>query len=449
MGAEGLSGLTRRLEGVSRERISYSVGVTSSAAANGETSLRGLDEHCRQAVHALRASLAHLYAHVGADPSRPQEVSRQFKLDKSLTWKVSKILRSDDALDAVTLIPGAEGIARLLKAMAIAGAGEDVIEPVREAMRGFEQMVVQHAGDRATLDLYLDSMCPSASIQESRRLAYLGNSGILGIQTRARFATRFVAPNSDDPTRLDFALVTGLRDLRRLRRIATWPIYRFLNFKDDLSTAALSRSLQPLEPHGDAGHCDWLMPSWSSSPVPPLSMREVDRSVVVELVEGPVGRTGEVDLTFGYVDRGAVPRYATSNDRLGQFATGVTTPAETMLLDFYVHRSMPEVREMSIRLVTPVPGLSGDAGLVELPVTLQATPLPGSRLDGRSGGLNRRGPLAATPLVPDYQDLVDSIFRGQSWDPAEFYGLRIQIEHPPLHSTLLTSYELPEVPSRG
>jgi hypothetical protein len=420
--------------------------VTSTPVSRDQDLGIGLDEHCRSAVLGLRAALLDLYVAVGADAERPQEVSRQFKLDKSLTWKISKILRSDDALEAVALIPGAEGMGRLLKAMSAAGATEAATERVREAMRGFERMVVQHAGDRTTLDLYLDSMCPSASLQESRRLAYLGNSGILGIQTRVRFATRFITPSAADPGRLDFALVTGLRDLRRLRPIAAWPIYRFLNFKDDLSAAALSRSVEPLEPHGAAGQVDWLMPTWSSSPPPALRVREVESSIVFELVEGPVGRTGETDLTFGYVDRGAVPRFATASDRLGQFATGVTTPAETMLLDFFVHRSMPEVRDLAIRLVTPVPGLSGDAGIVDVPIVLEAIPLPGSRLDGQSGSSGQPGPLAATPLVPDYQDLVQSVFRGQSWDPADFYGLRIIVDHPPLHATILTSHELPPSP---
>ncbi len=409
--------------------------VTTTPAPSHEAIGLGLDEACRNAVLGLRGALLDLYAEVGADPERPQEVSRRFKLDKSLTWKISKVLRSDDAIDVVGLIPGGEGVSRLLNAMSAAGANETTVSRVRGAMRAFDDMVATHAGDRATLDLFLDSMHPGASMQESRRLAFLGNSGILGLQTRVRFATRLIAPSQQDPRRLDFVLVTGLRDLRRLRPIPTWPIYRFMNFKDDLSTEEFHRSIRPLESREGGGPHDWLMPSWCSQPIPALGVREADKSVIYELVEGPVGRTGEIDLTFGYIDRCAVPRFATPQDRLGQFSTGVTTPAESTLIDFFVHRSMTEMESLAARLVMQVPGFGTEAGLSTLPIQLRFTRLAG------------RPPQAATPLIEDYHKLVASIFSTHGaalgWDPSEFYGLRLIIEHPPLNATVLTSYELP------
>lgn len=396
---------------------------------------RGFNEDCRDVVLGLRAALLELYAAVGAEPDRPQEVSRRFSLDKSLTWKVSKILRSEDAIEVVPLIPGAEGLTRLLNAMTVAGASEDATGRVRAAMRDFESMVARHAGDRATLGLFLDSMRPAALVQESRRLAFLGNSGILGLQTRVRFATRLIAPNREQPSRLDFALVTGLRDLRRLRSTATWPIYRFTHFRDDLSAEAFRRTVEPLESHGDAGPNDWLMPSWCSKPIPALRVRKADESVVYELVEGPVGKTGAIDLTFGYADTRSVPRYATETDRHGKFATGLTTPTETMLIDLFVHRSMPEVQALSARLVTQIPGFGGEADLWELPVPVRFAMLA----DGPAE--------AATPLIADYHELIASICAGRRWDPKEFFGLRMVIDHPPLNSTVMASYELPAAPT--
>ncbi len=383
----------------------------------------------------LAAALRTLYAAAGADPDRPQEVSRRFALDKSLTWKISKVLRSEEGMDVVSLIPGAEGLALLLSAMTAAGADEAATARVRSAMRDFESMVARHAGDRATLGLFLDSMRPSALMQESRRLAYLGNSGILGLQSRVRFATRFIAPNREQPSRLDFALVTGLRDLRRLRATATWPIYRFTHFRDDLSAEAFPRTVEPLESHGDGGSGDWLMPSWCSTPIPDLRVRKAEESLVYELVEGPVGKTGAIDLTFGYVDTRSVPRYATEADRQGTFATGLTTPTESMLVDLFVHRSMPEVEGLSARLVTRIPGFGGDGGLCELPVPVRFA-------------LLSSGPVeAATPLVADYRELVASVCAGRRWDPGDFYGLRLIIEHPPLYSTVMASYALPSSPA--
>jgi hypothetical protein len=421
--------------------------VIPNPVSNAETKQQGfqlgLDEHCRQAVFGLRAALIELYGSIGADIDRPQEVSRQFKLDKSLTWKISKILRSDDAFDVVSLIPGAEGITRLLNAMTAAGASGVVTERVRSAMREFDTMVQRHAGDRATLDLVLDSMHPGASMQESRRLAFLGNSGILGLQTRVRFATRIIAPSRDNPSCLDFALITGVRDLRRLRGTASWPIYRFTQFKDDLTSAELSGSTTPLEDHEPrsqtGSQSNWLMPSWCSSQIPSIRVRRVGNSMIYELVEGPVGRTGETNLTFGYLDRGAVSRFATDKDKQGHFATGLTTPSETMLIDFFVHRSLPELEQLQSRIVTTIPGLAGEAAICELPIPVQF-----SRLAGRP-------PQAVTQLMSDYHKLIAWVFERNAercgWDASEFYGMRMTIEHPPLHATVLSSYDLPVAPA--
>ncbi len=405
--------------------------VPAISGASEESPTRGLDEHCRQVVLQLRAALLELYDAVGADPDRPQEVSRRFRLDKSLTWKFSKILRSEHGLDVVSLIPGSEGVTRLLTAMAAAGANEQRIEKVRAAMREFDAMVLTHAGDRATLDLYLDSMHPSATMQESRRLAYLGNSGILGLQTRVRFATRIIAPSETDPSRLDLALVTGVRDLRRLRPLAPWPIYRFTRFKEDLTLEPFARTVSPLEPVEGVGEVDWLMRSWCSSPMPSVRRRDAEESVVYELVDGPVGRTGEANLTFGYVERSAVPRYATAADRHGQFMTGISLPTEVTLLDIFFHRELPEVERSEARFVTQFPGVGGDAGLAELPIPLTFMPLRG------------RPTHAATPLMGDYAQLMESVFETCRWDPQEFGAIRLVIEHPPLHSSVFASYDLP------
>jgi hypothetical protein len=173
------------------------------------------------------------------------------------------------------------------------------------------------------------------------------------------------------------------------------------------------------------------MPSWSSTPIPQLRVRKVEESIVYELVEGPVGKTGETNLTFGYIDSASVSRYATPADKQGIFATGLTIPAEAMLMDFFVHRSMPEVERLSAKLLTQIPGFGGESGACELPIPIRFTKLAG------------RPPQSATPLVADYHKLIASVFEGRRWDPADFYGMRMIIEHAPLNSTVLARYDLP------
>jgi hypothetical protein len=116
------------------------------------------DDHCRRSVHGLRGALLELYRAVGADPTRPQEVSRRFNLNKNLTWKVARIIGAEEAFTAVPLIPGPGGLDILLDAMSQAGAPSDALTRVREAIEEFDRMIELHTGDRNQLELVLDSM---------------------------------------------------------------------------------------------------------------------------------------------------------------------------------------------------------------------------------------------------------------------------------------------------
>ena len=55
-----------------------------------------LESDCRQALQDLRGALLELYASLGLDPHAPQQATRRFELNKNLTWKVSKLMTTDD-----------------------------------------------------------------------------------------------------------------------------------------------------------------------------------------------------------------------------------------------------------------------------------------------------------------------------------------------------------------
>ena len=90
-------------------------------------------DDCQATVGGLRNALLGLYRSVGADPAHPQDVARRFKLHRNLTWKVAKILQTDDAFEAAGVLPGTSGMEILLDAMKKQGAPESAVEQVRAA----------------------------------------------------------------------------------------------------------------------------------------------------------------------------------------------------------------------------------------------------------------------------------------------------------------------------
>ncbi|MFO0826906.1 MAG: hypothetical protein U0572_02060 [Phycisphaerales bacterium] len=396
----------------------------------------GLDDDCRQTVLALRSALLELYHSVNADTTRPQEVARRFGLNKNLTWKLARILQSEDAFEAVPLIPGAAGLDILLEAMSSAGAPASAVDRVRSSAIAFDRMVEAHADDRAGFELLLDSMGGSRPLEVGRKLAFRGNTAIWGLQARVRLTAEFLAPNDSDPSMLDIALVGGLFGVRRLRQVQRWPLFRFASYNDDASPLPLGRPVEPVEPSEAEKRIPWLMSSWSSPPIPPIEPVFGPTDVVHELADGPIGRTGEFDCVFGIVERASVPRYADANNRTGEPASAITLPIETLIFDLFVHRSLTEAQHPELCVYgRPSGALSLDPDLRARQV------LP---LSERLVALGGSPPQVATPLVPRYERLVATVFERAKWNPRDFTAVRLVLAFPPMPSTVVLRYQLPD-----
>ena len=138
-----------------------------------------LEQDCNDAVGRLRAALIGLYDSVGADPASPQDVARTFRINKTLTWNMAKLMQAGDGLAAVPHVPGNSSIERFLKATESHGASKKVVEAVRDATKEFERVISVHVGDRATLDLVIDGMASGDGAglrarQSALVLAYIG-----------------------------------------------------------------------------------------------------------------------------------------------------------------------------------------------------------------------------------------------------------------------------------
>lgn len=388
------------------------------------------EEHCRQSVQGLRGALLDLYRVVGADPSRPQDVSRRYKLNKNLTWKVARIIAAEDAFEAVPVIPGPGGLDILLQAMSKAGAPEAALERVRAAVDEFDKMIELHTGDRNTLELVLDSAGAGRPMEMSRKLAFRGNSGIWGIQAGVRVTAHFMAPNRDDPAMLDLAMLAGLTRVRRLRPVKRWPVFQVREYNDDGSLAQRRRR-ESLEPHdGVSGH-PWLVRSLCSGALPEIHLTQRGDTTIYELGDGPVGLTGECSCFFGFTDTAEVPRYRDAANSVGEFVSSVSLPVEALQFDLFVHRELTEAMSPTTGMIGTIGGSVDGVGTLRLPFPETV----------RDMGF---GAMVDTPLVDRYADGVGAVFARMGRDPRDFRCLRLLVEHPPMSSRVIIRYELPE-----
>jgi len=396
-----------------------------------------LKQDCRLAVERIRAALREVFDRLEVDPLRPQEVSRRYGLNKNLTWKVARIISAEDPLDAVAVFPGPEGFEIFLRRMETERMPAVRIEAVREALRSFRAVVGHHLGDRASLELLIDTLCDRDGLEAARKMAFKAQSAILGMQAKARFTMQIVVPGRPDPTdglpRFDLVLLVGLIGVRQLRLVRGLPLLRV--GMNDPSTPGPALPLVDDGGEEDAdGAARFVLREFSSLPPSGLLARRVGAHRILALGDVALGRTGEFDMVYGVRTVGSGTVVATEGDDVSRFISRVSVPSEAAVVDLFVHRDFPEAAAAQCRIYSNAgPELRFDD---ELSLEAARLPIPSMLED-----LDPSGP-ATLPEVPAYRRLCEVAFAAAGFPCEEFLGKRIRVPYPPIPSSIAISYPM-------
>lgn len=409
---------------------------TPSHDNGSRDSLAPFEEECRQALHGIRGALIESFAEAGVDASRPRHAARTLKLDKSLVWRVSKIVGQPDVFQEVGNLPHRAGVGILGRAFRDAGVSAETVQRLHAAHDAFEEIVERHAGDRATFELVVRGLggraSQGASLEQDRKLAFRGNSGQWSAQARVQLCTAIMAPNADDPSMVDVVHLSGLVDLRRLRTDVRWTLSRRKTF-DDASRDVRGTQGEPLDPRSSSDVFS-LVRDFSSDPFPELIIEDLGNEVQCSLPEGRVGRTGELTAIFGYYYRALGSQHASETDRYSQMVTKLLTPAEHLHFDMLVHQDLGWAMNPRAALHGSLDGRGYHMGCGHegFPLPFRETVVElGSGLAG-----------TATPRMPWYGSLLEWAFQRAGWDPARFRAFRFELAYPPVPADVILYSEL-------
>ncbi|MCA9310754.1 MAG: hypothetical protein KDA21_06080, partial [Phycisphaerales bacterium] len=314
--------------------------MTSTPAQTGS---QRFDEELDHAFQAVRGALTQMLSSVQADPDRPQDIARRFRINKNLAWKLSKIVTVTDPHTIIANIPGVTGMNTILGAFESGGAPAATVDAARSALVDFDRVIEVHVGDRSTLQLVLSSNAPHKVPQEqlhaTRKMAYQGNSAIWGIQARVRFASFFLAPNRDHPSLLDTASLGGLVDVRRLRADVGTPLFMRFSYNDD-GTIRTGPEPEPIEPGNGQPNPMLLMREFCSTPIPDFRALRDGSYTRFQLAPGPIGNRGRHTWVYGECTRAFASRFRDENNTVGEHVAPVQIAAEWLLADLQVHRDL-------------------------------------------------------------------------------------------------------------
>lgn len=391
------------------------------------------EDDCEVVVSTLKSALIELFDAGDADPKRPQDIARKFGINKTLTWNICRFLEAETAIEAVSFIPAAGSIARVVESFPESARLMEAKAKVNLAAVGLDAMIAKHADDRSTLELILDNAAGSEEerLELSRRLTFRGNSGICGVQAKTRVSTWFLTPGLTDETKFDLATIRGYVRVRRLRPNVEWPLFTTRAWGPEEDQRQFEEAWEAVDPSGGRGVP--LMRNFCRGELPRMDAAETPDGRDYVLRSGAVGNTGAFDCFTGEIMRSAAARYWSEGDEIGELGTTVAMPCESVIVDLLYHRSLDMSKAQALifgeKFVHGQRAPSEGDGRV-LPMRPRLATLAGSP------------PAVATSLVPQYSEMVLTVFERAKWKPSDFAGLRLEIEFPPMQSQIVIRFPL-------
>lgn len=363
------------------------------------------------------------------------EVADGFGVHRKLGWQIARAAYDDDPFLAARFIPTPRAVRTWLDAARLKSVGEELLDAAERATLAFENLIETHAVDRAQLEMMLEACAriPDESSDERwRRDAFNGNSYIWGVRVKTQLATAFMAPSAEKPGWFDFARLNALLGFVRTRPDVRWVVAQAVTLRGD-DNEVMRPQREPLSPSDAARmHGVPIIEQFCSPSAPPVVRRAGSHDLVEdELLPGPVGQTGEVDLVMGEVLRAMAPMHGSREGENALFGTGVRAPAELLLCDLFVHRDLFPHVERTIRvyseLFSPVTRDERDRLIVA------------DRVQHLGRGLGR----LAAPEAPHYRRMSSFVFETLGWNPEEFDLYRIRMAYPPMPASVMFHHPLP------
>lgn len=114
----------------------------------------------------------------------------------------------------------------------------------------------------------------------------------------------------------------------------------------------------------------------------------------------------------------------------------ISAPTERLIFDIVAHEDAafalePEVHSFEGIFMNSVED-ADPSDLIPIPIPQSPSPLPGSP------------PVLATPHVPNHAAMADFVHERMEWDASTFRGCRLEVTHPPMGSSILLRFRLPE-----
>jgi len=377
----------------------------------------------------LRARLARILEQVPGADSGPQRLASELKLDKVLTSRLLKAVRSDDAMSVIHRAPGPDPLRRVVRASVRHGVKPDDISAAYSAVDEFEELIRADVGDRSSLEAILSSWVPEARRDfELRRkqAAFRAISQLKGMQADVFAETAIFWP-SDDPQRMDVVWIKAVTGLARLRPSAVVKFTSKRGVESPDRRRPLTLAGEPIETVKNTVIADFC-----TEPAPEVTARVMGEQTHYLLERVNLGDS--VRIVTVEVNRAEIPRFvAASRGRRAWASSDVTIPAQRLQFDMLVHPECFPGEHPDLRVYDTT--ILGTADRNDPAREIDVLDII-ENVDQLGVGIARFG----SSDVPRYRQLVEHVFEQLGFDPALPRGYRVATDYPVHGSQYVMSF---------
>jgi hypothetical protein len=370
-------------------------------------------------------------------PCGPQELARTLGINKDLSGRALNASDKKDPLAALHQMPGPAPLRQLLNAALRKGVAKRLIDEAAEAVRQFDLLIRQQAGDRVSLDGIISTWLPGARERFemfNKQAVHRGMGQLKGVMADVTIQTALLYPAADGE-RVDGVWIAGSVGLRRIRPTVVVHYCSHRLAPDAPRDCPLTLDGEPV-----VGLRGLLLEEFCSSPLPVFDARHQGTAVHYTLAGDAVGPASAVDLLFAELTLGCMPRYRDAGQLKKHGASAeITTPTKTLIFDAFLHEQVyPGLQPELVLYDTAVNGLADlndptrDIDRLDVNETVES--------------LGWGAAMFRVPEVGDYVEILRHIFGRIGRDDREFRGYRCKVQYPIYGSQLCMAFTPPEKP---
>jgi len=398
-------------------------------------SVSSLEHRIRTTVDRLRQELSCLLVHAFGDPRRPNDLVRQAGINRSLASNLLRSIGAADALEAAHLMPGPEALRFVLGVATRKGADNCLISRVGQAVHDFEQLVMHELGALGGLRAVLSESLPEARRRleaKSKQAIFTGFANVRGVSADV-YSVTYLAHPSRDAGRVDLAMIIGFLGLRRTRpgavlRVSSRNLGPQLEFDRRLTCGG----------HSVCGLDGLVLREYCSQPVPQVKALLRGSTVEYVVANEAFGPNAAVNLVFGELCMGALPRFQRPGERRSSgVAAEIEQPVKLLVFDFLLHEEVwrecvPELRvyDTVVRGTAHPNDPARDADRLDLLEAIE---------------LIEQGPRGTrVGSIPNYPELLRDVCCKLDWDIDSFRVYRCRVQYPVYGSQVCMVFYPPE-----